>query len=271
MENPTESIPSGAPKPGSVIGVAVGFLVVAGCIAALFLYGSRTFAAREALTDSFVVGAFPNELELDEDAYLLPGGERVYVIRDGAAVWDESEIEELFSSEEGFTQESESAEGEGTSELEASPEDEGLEEVEESEESSEGSENDEFEPYDWANIEVLSTDSAPQCLYLVQFPVGQAASVIRGQFQNLDWKQLSLIDAEGGRSAVDGGKLSWAGYGADFVRERNFVRGGGFWDVVRVNLSVGGECWVAYATWPSGHAGSSESVELLLEGLQPVE
>lgn len=229
--------------PGAVLGIAIGFFVVLGCLGLIAFHGWRTFVASEGLETSFELSGLPEGFTLSDDAYLLPSGERVYVIADGSKELTRLPVEDLGGLEPG--------EGEST-------------------EADTGDDHD-FEEYDWTSIPVESTDQAPMQFFLVQYPTKRAEAVIRSEFQGLDWKELKYIGAKGGRSAVEGGKLEWAGYAADFVREREFIRGGTFRDVLRVNLSVGGECWVGYALWPTSHAGSEKAAEEFLAGIRPIK
>jgi|GEM_PF-1371014 len=238
--------------PGAILGVSIGFLVLCGGLLVLFGFGTRSVDAREALAGSFELDAFPEGHRLLEVAHLLPGGERVFVVTDGSSAVEPSELEEVASD---------------VPEPEA--DEPGGEDVEHADDEGVESEEEEDDDYDWTAIEVLSEGTRPARLFLVRYPRARADSVIGSQFRHLHWRELSEIDASGGRAAVDGGELEWAGYAADFVRERQFIEGGRFRDTLRVNLSLGGECWIAYATWPEGHAGSTEPVTELLGSLRP--
>ncbi|MFT7669501.1 MAG: hypothetical protein ACI8X5_002204 [Planctomycetota bacterium] len=223
----------------AIVGVGVGLVLIVASLSSLFFRGSHSVSAAEQLAHMYEVSEFPFGLSLQEPGFLLPGGEHVFVLSDGTVPVEEAQVEELLGADE------EAGEKEG--------------------------EEPEKEPFDWSAIEVLSTDSAPTQVYIAHYPVDQATGIIQSQFQSLDWKELSGIDADGDRAVVDGGKLRWAGYAADFVRERQFIKGGTFRDSMRVNISTIGECWIAYAIWPTGHAGSEERLVDLLASLQPHE
>jgi hypothetical protein len=93
---------------------------------------------------------------------------------------------------------------------------------------------------------------------------------LNSQFRGLEWKDLLEIDVQGGSSVVGGGKLEWFGFDADWVRQRRFIVGGSFRDTMRVNLSLGHQCWVAYAIWRQGAQASEEVMGELLAALAPV-
>jgi hypothetical protein len=230
---------------GAIVGVAIGLALLFVCVLAPVFYGSSTFAAPEGLAANFELEGLPHGFALEDTAYLLPGGERVFVFTDGSA----SPVAAL----DVVATASESA-GEGeTASVPGSPHGEGA------------------APFDWSTVAALSKGAQPARLFLVHYPGARAESVILEQFRGLEWKDLRLIGTEGGRSAVDGGQLQWGEYAADFVRERTYIAGGSFRDALRVNLSLGRECWVAYAIWPDLHAGSQEPVEELLAALRPRE
>lgn len=92
----------------------------------------------------------------------------------------------------------------------------------------------------------------------------------------------------------DAGFLDWQGFSANFARLRHAApkqesepgpeeatqRGGGeegdspksskTYDTVRVNLSTGGRCIIAYVRFPVGATGSKEVVQELLESFEPL-
>jgi len=220
---------------GVILGVAGGVLLLVACVGVPLGFGPRTLAASDALAQHYDLGALPFGFHLQPVLHVLPAGERVYVLNADDFVPEKLEHFEFKSPR------------------------------------SHGPPAPDAPLVDWSKIEALSSGSPPDQLFLVEYPLNQAESVIAGQFRALEWKQLSEIDAGGGRSAVDGGKIEWNGYMADFVRQREFRPGLRFVDQVRVNLSLRGECWIAYAVWPEQHTGSTEPVEELLGALRPLE
>ncbi len=239
MSEPSKEHAPEPATPGGILGSAIGILALLGCLTVVITYGSRLFDSAEGLGESFKFNEVPGALALQEEAFLLPTGEKVYILSDGVVVEDGSEVTEMLM---GFDIQHGVGSGESGDE----------------------------EAYDWSGVEILSQETSPSRVFLVQYPRERADSVIRSQFQGIDWRDLTEIDADGGRAAVEGGKLRWSGYSADFVRERTFIEGGTFRDTVRVNLSLGQECWIAYAIWPVSHEGSSAKVGELLSAFEPL-
>ena len=219
---------------GSVFGVGAGFLVLLICIAVLLGYGPRRRVASESLAEHYDVNSLPFGFVLQTEAYTLPGGEEVYVMNSP-------------DFEPALPAEVESA-------------------IVDDKDGPRAGE----EKVDWSSLQVAATGTPPAQLFLVKYPLSRAESVLKGQFRTLEWKDLSEIESKGGRSAVDGGKLEWNGYDADYVQQREYLPGLRFVDQVRVNLTLGGQCWIAYAVWPQQAAGSVAPVEKLLAALEPV-
>lgn len=245
--NESTEVPAGSGH-GKTFAVALGLLAVALCVLTPIFYGSSTFAAGAGLAQRYELGPLPAGFFLEEQGFRLPGGEQVFVFNDGleaaisaAGLVAEEEPEPQPEAPPAEPPEEDGAEGKSTP-----------------------------APVDWSAIEPLSEGTAPTRLFLVRYPAARAESVIAEHFRGIEWKELRFIGTEGGSTAVDGGKLEWSGFGADYVRVRTFIPGGSFRDVLRVNLSLDGECWVAYAVWPELHAGSKEPVGELLASLRPV-
>lgn len=216
---------------GGVLGMGLGLALIVACAAMLVFYGPRRLDAGEVLASSFELGALPEGLVLEPEATALPAGELVVTLSNGEPL--ELSALELLSPRQ--TQQS----------------------------------TEEYVEFDWTAVEALSLGGLPARLYLVKFPRSRAERVLVSQFRGLEWLDLSEIPAKGGSTVVGGGKLPWAGYEADWVRERRFLEGGSFRDTLRVNLSLGQECWVAYSIWPERAAGSEEVVADCLAALAP--
>lgn len=119
----------------------------------------------------------------------------------------------------------------------------------------------------------------PSSVYLVRYPRRSAQRVLARQMAR---HTLSMEGPGGGRDGdtdeelaeelltIEGGRLPWGDYDADFVLERKYTSDGHFEDVLRVNLTRGQQCWVLFAVWPRGYRGSRDPVEALLDALQPV-
>ena len=218
---------------GGVLGIGLGLMLIAVCVATVALYGPRQLDARELLSGSFELGALPEGLVLEPEAIALPMGEQVVTLSDGSAF--QLSPAELLAESSGREQSSE----------------------------------EEFVEYDWRSVGALSEGALPARLYLVRFPRSRAERILASQFRSLEWRDLSEIPSGGGSTVVGGGKLPWAGYEADWVRERRFLEGGSFRDTLRVNLSLGQECWIAYAIWPERAAGAEQVVGECLAAFAP--
>jgi hypothetical protein len=218
---------------GGVLGIGLGLVLIVVCAATVALYGPRRLDARELLSRSFELGTLPAGLVLESEAVALPGGEQVVTFGDGSPL-SISPTELLTESSAGKQDSQE-----------------------------------EFAEYDWQSVESLSEETLPARLFLVRFPRSRAERVLASQFRGLEWRDLSEIPSKGGATVVGGGKLPWAGYEADWVRERRFIEGGSFRDTLRVNLSLGQECWIAYAIWPERAAGAEQVVGRCLVALTP--
>lgn len=116
----------------------------------------------------------------------------------------------------------------------------------------------------------------PSRLFLVRYPRREAQSVLEQQMRR---HTESLDQPHGGEQdddsreqllTIDGGRLPWGEFDADFVLERKYTSDGHFEDVLRVNLTREQQCWVLFALWPRDYRGSREPVEALLEALRPV-
>ena len=218
----------------SVFGVALGLMIVALCAVTVFTYGTTTLAAAPGLAEHFELGALPFRFQLQEDLVVLPSGEQVYVL---------SRPGELPQVPPGLL-----AGNSGVSAKES-----------------------EFPaPVDWSAVQVEKENGPPSAIFLVKYPNSTANATIEQQFRQVQWKELRFIESKGGRTAIDGGKLQWNGFGADFVHGREFFPELRFADHVRVNLTTGGQCWVAYGVWPEQEAGSKEVMAQFLGALRLV-
>ncbi len=225
----------------SVFGVLLGFFVLLACIGNLTGYGSKTAAAGPALAQSFELRNVPFGLNLQELLHVLPSGERVFVLAGAQAAEASSEQVSTLAVDEDSGEPQATSEGETTTK----------------------------KFVDWTLVVPSREKSPPLEVFLVSYPWKSAQSVIARQFQQVEWKELKLIESKGGRTAIDGGKLTWNGYAADYVLDREFRPGLRFQDRLRVNLTVNGQCWVAYGIWQEQEAGSKEPMAELLGSLIP--
>lgn len=231
-----------------VFGVGLGLVIIALLVLTIVGYGPKTTTASSVLAGTFEVGELPEGLSLEPHALLLPTGEKVVTFGNGAPlpVGPAELIDRGPGGGPGGMGRGGGGGGPGP-----------------------GPGSPGFEAYDWAGVEVKAEDSLPARLYLVTYPKRRAPGVLTRQFSGLRWRDLSEIPAKGGTAVIGGGKVEWSGYAADFVRQRRFIEGGTFRDTIRVNLSLGQECWIAYAIWPAGHIGSEDVVSDVIAGLRP--
>lgn len=229
-----------------VFGVGLGLCLIVLFVLTIVGYGPRAETAASVLDGSFVVEALPEGLTVEPLALLLPGGEQVVTIGNGQPLpvtpkelLEPSPFERM-----------------GPGGLPGAPPEGGP-----------GAPP--FEKFDWSSVEPEATDTLPARVYLVHYPERGAPALLTMQFRGLRWRDLSEIPAKGGSAVIDGGKLEWNGYAADFVRERRFLEGGSFRDTMRVNLSLGRSCWVAYAIWGEREEGSEEKVREVLAVVRP--
>ncbi|MCA8982009.1 MAG: hypothetical protein H6831_09410 [Planctomycetes bacterium] len=126
----------------------------------------------------------------------------------------------------------------------------------------------------------LEDGTPPARVFLVRYPRRNAQAVLAEQMAR-HGEELGMHGGDGGGDGddeedheqlltIDGGRLPWGDYDADFVLERKYTSGGHFEDVLRVNLTRGQQCWVMFALWPRDYRGSRAPVEALLDALRPV-
>lgn len=237
-------IPSGRTereRPSAVLGIGLGLALLFFCALALVLVRERPLDPALALADSFELAELPFGMRL-ERALLLPGGETLVVLGDGrelpssALPPDPSEPERADREPPGAGPAAMAAE--------------------------------ELPAVDWSKVVELEAGTPPARLFLLRHPAASAERALGRAFRNLEWRELSELDAKGGRLAVEGGRIPWGAFAADFVRERRFLPGLAFEDSIRVNLSLPGRYWIAYAFWPRGYPASKERVEELLDALR---
>jgi hypothetical protein len=105
---------------------------------------------------------------------------------------------------------------------------------------------------------------------VVRYPLARAEDVFERQFEELAWRRIDDIGADGGRAVIDSGLLEWGALSARYVVERRYdprpeprCR-----DLLRASLAVPGRFCVLYALWPPGEAASKARVEELLAALR---
>lgn len=228
-------------RPSAVLGIGLGLALLGLAALALLLVRERPLDPALALADSFELGELPFGMRL-ERALRLPGGETLVVLGDGRELSSDALPPDPSEPEP------------GDRELPAS--------------SPAASAGEEREAVDWSKVVELESGTPPARLFLLRHPEASAERAIGRAFRNLQWRELADVDAKGGRLAVEGGRIPWGAFAADFVRERLFLPGLAFEDSIRVNLSLPGRYWIAYAFWPRGYPASKERLEELLGALR---
>lgn len=227
-----EAAPAGA-SASRLAGVLLGLLVLALCAFTVFGGGWSEVSSAEVIAGRYELGPLPVGYSLEPLAHALRGGERVVrFVHEGS----EEELAELTAA----------ALGRGGAAPSRSS-----------------------EKVEWGALLPSSSGTPPPVVLLVRYPLAAGERVVREQFRGLEYRDLSRLGERGGSTAVAGGELAWHGYAADHVRVRRFGPGPTFRDVVRVNLSLGRECWIAYAVWPALAEGSVEPVAAVLDALRP--
>lgn len=252
MTEPEE--PAAPPvRPGRVVGIAVALLVLVLAAAAilgvpfepfdevtLFREPVESIAPEEALAPHFAPGELPFDFRL-ETALRLATGEVVVSLEN-----DDPRAEDAADEQE--------------------------EDAETEESDGDGSKDDDRpdpEEFTVARRErnALEDGTPPTEVWLARYPRDDAESALARHFRRRsgDDDEPKLDET----ITLDGGRLPWGRYDADFVHERDYDEGGHFSDALRVNLTRGTQCWILFAEWPRDYRGSRAPVEALLEGLPP--
>lgn len=237
----------GAPRESisGVLGVGFGLALLGWCALALWRVGPDPLDARAVLDADFELGTLPFGLELGE-ALRFASGETIVVLADASDF--ELPLEQELAGEDPAREEDSPEEG--------APAD---------------GEPKEPPKVDWSKVVEGEAGTPPARVYLVRYSASGARSALARQFRDLEWRELADIEPQGGRAVVDGGRVRWGEYAADYVRERRFLPGLRFQDSVRVNLTLPERYWIAYAYWPPGLPGSKEPVETVLAALRARE
>ena len=129
---------------------------------------------------------------------------------------------------------------------------------------------------DWSSLPEGEPGTPPGRVFYVHHPLSSGKAALRSAFvreeKERDGRRGGASIQDGTTLKLDGGRLAWGEFGADFLYERRFGRAEGepaFRDSVLVNLSRSDACWIAHFEWPCGMPGSTERVEEFIAALPP--
>lgn len=126
------------------------------------------------------------------------------------------------------------------------------------------------ETFNWSTIPVDAEGQPPIEVALALFPAKTGKKVVQSQFHGLQFEDITRLPMAGKTVPVDAGHLSWGPFEAPYIQLRHYGRdatGPGFWDTLRVNLTVGSKARILYLRWPRGQAGSKDSAVEVLAAL----
>jgi len=124
----------------------------------------------------------------------------------------------------------------------------------------------------WDKLADGEAGTRPYEVAFVWYPLRMAEDLLKRQFIQVNFSDTRSVDWGGGSVVVDSGELDWFGYAARYVRERHFKWQAGeqtYHDAMRVNLTIGNRCCVAYMRWRDGAVGDKQVVEELLRSFGP--
>lgn len=138
-----------------------------------------------------------------------------------------------------------------------------------------------------AEGEPATEDGAPTEVTVVEFPAEKGEAIIGEQFRSLRFeggldrrgrvRRGPPTEGKGGDGEKGGSskprlqekaRFVWHGYDATFARMRH-GSGDDFYDTVRVDLSTGGRCIIAYVRFPEGIDGDREVAAAFVRALRP--
>jgi hypothetical protein len=125
----------------------------------------------------------------------------------------------------------------------------------------------------WSKLEEGEAGHSPSEMVIAWYEYDDAEAVLKRQFSGARYGDISDVSDKGGRLVVDSGEVNWGAYSTFFLRERVFRKVDdvpGFYDTMRVNLTLGTRCCVLYAIWAPGRLGSKESISEALRHLRPL-
>lgn len=222
-----------------MLGIAFGLIVLAGLVATMMSQKTAVADGEALLAEWFELGPLPFGLEVEGATVEMRGEQVVLLTRPEAQ--EEDPAAERPPREDGDDDEDQE------------PDD---------------------DTYDWSKIETGPEGQAPFEVVVMGFPRGLAASQLEALFGfraegDRDEVEITDVGEDGGRVAMDRGRIDWGAYSTNYVHERELEWGGTFVDVVRVNLALPGKPRVVFVRWRRGQPASLERVREVLAALGP--
>lgn len=241
-EDPSVAAQAQQESPGGVLGLGVGIAVIAAAALLPLIPLAGDLDPGEFLRTSFgVQGQLPHGL-VPVRAVSFAGGEQVVLLRHP----ERSSLEHDAPQWELPTKDKRGGFGRG-SEHKKKP-----------------------ETFDWTVVPVVEDGGAPVEVALALFPTRKGAKVVESQFHGLGFEDATRLPKSGKTVPVDSGYLDWGSYEAPFIQLRHYGRdesGPGFWDTLRVNLTVESKARILYLRWPRGQAGHRDRASEILQVL----
>ncbi|MEO6709068.1 MAG: hypothetical protein ABIP42_05775 [Planctomycetota bacterium] len=227
METTTNTVRE---RPGCVLGVALGILVLGAAIAFLVLPRTEKRDGAKLLDTWLGVQQLPAGFEI-RDAAKFMGGEEVVKLENALVP----------------------AESEPTRPPENKPSGPAGQE----------------QRVDWSRLTLGAADQLPRSLLFVRYPEGRATGELGRLFaETLTPGRPEEIGNRGGRMVLEIGTLAWGDSNAAYVLERKFEFGGSFKDIARVNLSSAEKGLIVNAEWSRSEPFSKSRLESLLDAFR---
>lgn len=252
----TDALDRQAATPGRVLKLGAALAVIVLAVLMLIASPLRDVNASEALAEHFQVGELPFDFEIGAALGLINGEVVIPLIRDDSRRSEEDDLREF----EQLIGKHAQAEPAFDAQVDNDSSDPLASELED-------------DPGSAAVRErfAIEDGTPPIDIYLVRYPASSAKQVLRTQLMRRTEDINAPLERDNEfKLTVDGGRLPWGDFDADFVLERSYAKGGHFSDIVRVNLTREQQCWVLFATWPRDYRGSTEPIERVLDALLPL-
>lgn len=126
-----------------------------------------------------------------------------------------------------------------------------------------------MERVDWGRVAMGAADRPPLTLLFVHYPAERSKGELGRLFSDkLMVGKLDEISPGGGRMVLELGTLNLGDASPAYVFERVFEAGGTFKDIVRVDLSSAEKGLIVYAEWSRSEPFSKTRLESLLGSLR---